>query len=478
MSKNMRLRILEACADTFSLRFAPFLLCFILGIAGCAKKSKPPEDVLAVVGDKYVTIHDFVKRAEFTSRPAIARVNGHSGNRALLEMLIAEKLVALEAERLRFNQRNDFQTQLRFIESQAALRELYEDEVLSKVEVSEEQILQAFDRMHKTLSIKFFYSHKQEDAERFRELVDQNDSFDAAMRFKFGQEVSEENYTAQLTWGEVDAALENTAYSLELHEVSPVIETTRGYFVIQLVNVIVNPLQTEGELLQKRNGITKIIRTRTADVQSSRFVRDFMKDKKLVIKGPIFAALCRGIEKHVKFSEDTTAALEMLPQESVSLSSNSLIEFWDEPLVTFTGGSYTLGDIVEGLRQRNIPLDKRSPARLRKTLSNDIFALARDKLLAQEGYRRSLQKRAGVRDDLRLWGDHFLYRLLAEEMGLKHDNPRVIEFSQGLRELQYAFPAEVDTARLRTIQLTEIPVLAVRPGQSNQLVVPPWPVLF
>lgn len=460
--------------------FARRSICLALLLSACARQEQPPDDVLAVVGVKFITVDDFVQRAEMTPRPPVARVNGHTGNRALLELLIGEKLMAVRAEEQGFDKREDYQEQIKFIESQAALRELYMDEVMKETEVSEDEILRAYELMNRALELKFYSSRRQHEAEQFHRMVDELGSFAAAMQFTTGHEISKERYTAQLRWGEVDGALEDVVYNMKFHEISPVIKTERGYFVVQLENIISNALPTESDFMKKRSGIIKTLKARKAKLQSLQYVREIMSARNVVIKGPVFAALYRELERNIAFTQDSLTVAETAIPEAIAAAPVSTFntDWWNAPLVTYQDGSMTLGEVVTELRRRSTPLDRRSPQKLRHSLRRDLFALARDKLLTKEAYSRSLQQRESVKNDCRVWGDYFLYRLQLGELKPPQQQPHVIEFSEELSALRQQVPTSIDTARLQTIRLNDISLLAVRPGQWSQFVVPPWPTVF
>ncbi|KAA3660984.1 MAG: hypothetical protein DWQ10_05495, partial [Calditrichaeota bacterium] len=314
-----------------------------------------------------------------------------------------------------------------------------------------------------------------------RRRVAELGSFDAAIRSNLKTQMPEENYTAKLTWGDTDAAFETAAYQLALNQISEVVSTSRGFMVIQLINVSADAIQTEAELQKKRSGILKVIRTRKADVQSSKFLHDYLKELDFVIKGQTFAVMVRLLEERVEFKNETALAEQkMSPEDNqpVDFSESDLIALRNKPLITFSSGQITFGEIVEKLQQRNVPLDNRSPEFMRNSLRKEIFNIARDEILIREANERKLDERPGVKNDLRLWSDYLSYRLLADKLKLKEVTTNDVHFGNRLRTLKDKYEIKIDTTKLGKINVTTIPFLAVRPGQSNQLVVPYWPMYF
>ena len=76
---------------------------------GCEKNnlSTIPKDILAKVGDRFITSKDFLQRAEYTIRPEYCKGNYYIHKKIILNNLIAEKLLALEIESSNMNTINE-----------------------------------------------------------------------------------------------------------------------------------------------------------------------------------------------------------------------------------------------------------------------------------------------------------------------------------------------------------------------------------
>ena len=74
---------------------------FLFNSCGRSKneqESKALENILAVVGDKAITVNDFIKRCEYVPRPPYCRGDNYIQKKIALNSLIAEKLFAIEFE--------------------------------------------------------------------------------------------------------------------------------------------------------------------------------------------------------------------------------------------------------------------------------------------------------------------------------------------------------------------------------------------
>ncbi|HMA62525.1 MAG TPA: hypothetical protein VKP78_07735, partial [bacterium] len=65
---------------------------------GCSQEEieEPEFEVLAKVGDRFITVDEFIKRAEYTIRPPYCKNDYGMSKKIILNSLIAEKLLAKE----------------------------------------------------------------------------------------------------------------------------------------------------------------------------------------------------------------------------------------------------------------------------------------------------------------------------------------------------------------------------------------------
>ncbi|SVD14965.1 uncharacterized protein METZ01_LOCUS367819, partial [marine metagenome] len=82
-------------------------MVFILTFVICCNKlidrsTQSSNNVLARVGDKIITVNDYIKRCEYVPRPRYCNSNNYIHKKIALNSLIAEKLLALEFEKLNY----------------------------------------------------------------------------------------------------------------------------------------------------------------------------------------------------------------------------------------------------------------------------------------------------------------------------------------------------------------------------------------
>jgi hypothetical protein len=118
--------------------FKSFLISALVMIIliSCSKDKiiESKETILANIGDKSISVNEFIRRAEYTIRPPYCRGSHNLDKKIVMNSLIAEKLMAIEASDTNTFIMNDkIQTYLRGRKEQYMRQWLYEVEAQNKV---------------------------------------------------------------------------------------------------------------------------------------------------------------------------------------------------------------------------------------------------------------------------------------------------------------------------------------------------------
>ena len=122
-----------------------FSLALLLN--SCSKKSidEPKEVILTKIGDKTISLNEFIRRAEYTIRPPYCRENNNIHKKIILNSLIAEKMLALEAgEENELAQNERFQRYIQGRKEQAMRQWLYHKEIYGKVKLDPKEITKIY----------------------------------------------------------------------------------------------------------------------------------------------------------------------------------------------------------------------------------------------------------------------------------------------------------------------------------------------
>ena len=111
-------------------------------INSCSKKiEQPKEKILVKIGDKSISVDEYIWRAEYTVRPPYCRGDHNLDKKTVLNSLIAEKLMSIEATDSNSIVITDrIQRYLRGRKEQAMRLWLYDKEAREKVQLDSAKI--------------------------------------------------------------------------------------------------------------------------------------------------------------------------------------------------------------------------------------------------------------------------------------------------------------------------------------------------
>ena len=139
-------------------------------------------NVLAKVGSRTITLQDFIRRAEYSIRPLYCRQANYIHKKIILNSLIAEKLLALEAEKAKIDllDYSFFQSFIRG-RSEQAMRQLhYYEKFYKQVELDSAAVLNAYKLAGRTVDITFLNFPDLNSANTIKNLAMEGMSLDSA----------------------------------------------------------------------------------------------------------------------------------------------------------------------------------------------------------------------------------------------------------------------------------------------------------
>ena len=127
-------------------------------------------EVVAEVGDIDITAGEFVVNYEFG--PAFLK-RMQDSKRRYLEVMINEKLLALEGYVRGLDESPEVKRSLLEVEGDLITEELYKEDVLSKVDVSEQELAEAVEKSRETVSVQWLFTESMEQIVEWKKALDQ-----------------------------------------------------------------------------------------------------------------------------------------------------------------------------------------------------------------------------------------------------------------------------------------------------------------
>jgi hypothetical protein len=124
-----------------------FFLSLLLFLTQFTWSQSDEQKIVAKIGSEIITESEFVERYELTPQIYAGMVGGEESlKREVLYSIIAEKLWSLEAEAMGLDNSVLIKSTYKAVEKMYVRDALYRQEILSKVKLSDEYLIEAFRR--------------------------------------------------------------------------------------------------------------------------------------------------------------------------------------------------------------------------------------------------------------------------------------------------------------------------------------------
>ena len=393
------------------------LILIILGISAIVncKKTKAPGSVVALVGHdpihSNISEKDFVYSYELT--PSLtANLKGLAAKKAHLDQMIDKKLMVLEGLKQDLDRDKQVFIPLKWYEEKAIRQQLYREAVGGKVKITEEELRDAFVKSETAVRVHHLPAKTWEDAMQFREKLLNGESFyDLARRaFKDSVLASNGGDLGYISFGDMDEAIEQAAFSLKIGQISEPVKSKWAYHIIKVDERTQNAILTENQFARSKNKLEKIIRRRKENRIADKYIKDFMNPRHVRVYGPSILFLVDKAKQHENSSLPADAP--KLRDSEIGEIRNSVEQHLQEVIVEFDGGQWTIGDFLEKLK--SVHPHARPTMTSRANLKDVVARMVRDEFLAREGYRRGLQNSEYVQEEVRRWKEDLVFNRMRQ----------------------------------------------------------------
>ncbi|MEG8946390.1 peptidylprolyl isomerase [Rosettibacter firmus] len=221
------------------------------------------DDVLAVVGNHKILVNEFKTRYE-----EFLLTSGIKDNivtrRSILQNMINEILLYYYDDNKNIFNNPEYLKELNWAKKQTILAFLKDREIYAKIDATEEELRDAFLKTNQKVAARHLFAFTEEEADSLYKLVINGASFDSLAKQIFTDSILANNggYLGYFSWGDMDPAFEDAAYSMKVGEISKPVKTKYGYSIIKLEDKVTRPIITEWEFQKKKSHMKQIIRLR------------------------------------------------------------------------------------------------------------------------------------------------------------------------------------------------------------------------
>jgi hypothetical protein len=384
--------------------------------------------ILAAVGPWNVSAQEFLLSYEYG--PAFPKRERDSKKRYLTYM-IYEKLLALDGYERGLQSSPMVQEVLTEVEADLATEELYKDDVLSTVHVSDKEIELGVSKENVHLGLKWIYSPTEESILHQTKLVREGASFDSLFALQLSDSLSMDNRSMQTTRFTLE--LKNSALAIAIDSlttgmVSRPIHAPDGWYLFKIVEGWTSPILKETENNKLREDIRRALVQHKSDSLSDQYVHHMLLEQNPVIIRESFDLLQAHLGKKFLSAEKHAAwALEKkITLQGLNLKPDSVELYRGRVLVMMKDGKFLLGDFLNWYTTRHlyIRLNTKSPRAFFASVEQLVWRMVRDRMLMQRASERGLQNRESVVKQKKWWEEKLVYRAarLEIENSIKEDD--------------------------------------------------------
>ncbi len=338
------------------------------------------DDVVATVGQHKIYKSEYAER--YSNYLVATGVKDNATVRkAILDNMINEIILYSYDDNEALFLNIEYQKEISWAEKQAVLSYLKDREVYAKINVTEKELREAFVRVNEKISASHLYAPTLEEAENLYKLLQIGVDWDNLASQVFTDSTLRNNggYLGYFTWGDMDPAFEEAAYSMKAGEISKPIKTENGYSIIRLENKISTPILTEYQFMTKKNKLESLLKIKKKPEYEKKYIADIFNGSRYLLNQKSLD----NISTYFGFSD-------------ISKTENSYQPNPDEVCVTYDGKKFSEYFIIDQITQ--IPNFHRSKLNSKETLKQVIKGVILQTLLYSQAVSKGYDKNEMVQD--------------------------------------------------------------------------------
>lgn len=487
----------------FSLFLHTSIAAFIgLLILRCGKKDESiPETLIARIGDKTISQNEFIRRAEYTIRPDYCRGDDYLQKKIVLNSLVAEKLLALEAGNDNPLLQNEaWQLYLQGRKEQAMRQWLYYKEGHEKVVLDTTEVKKFYEIAGRKYKIAY-YAIKNDTIAALVEkaLHTQGKTFEEV----FSEAGSLTGIPQrEVKWNSPEH--ETIHAALFSHPVEkgavlgPLKIEDHDYVVMKILDGTKELAITDTQIQKRWRDVSERLTEQKAAAAFEKYSLQVMQGKKIEFNPATFRQIVNLVGPHYlkSFAEKQTAANQQLWNESdheksVTPIGNSFDAMLNEPFFRIDNKVWTVRDLEHEIKIHPLVFRKRQIDKgdFAEQFKLAVVDMVRDRYLADAAYQKGYDRVEVVQRNVEMWKDNLLFlfqlnnylKALGKQGNFNKDYLQIImtDLKPYIERLQaqYANQIEINTTAFEKIQLTNIDMLVIQKNMPFPVAVPGFPVI-
>ncbi|MGE5845483.1 MAG: peptidylprolyl isomerase [Ignavibacteria bacterium] len=332
--------------------------------------------IIATVGTHQILINQFADR--YSRYLFYSGVKDNiAARQSILSNMVNEILLRYYDNNENIINNPEYKKESEWTKNQTLLAFLKDREIYANISASEEELRDAFIKINKKIAARHLYSETEEEADNLYELLKIGVDFNYLAGQIFTDSVLKNNggYLGYFSWGDMDPAFEEAAYSMKVGEISKPVKTEYGFSIIKIEDILSNPLLTENQFLNKKQQLTRLIKIWKKKPAETEYLNKIIELDKISFDDAALDKLFSGF----------LAGGSNSPEESEKIKSSLSPE---AKCAEFDGRIYRVSDIAEWIQELPSSYNERikSVENLKSAIKGFIIQEKLLKIAEEKGY--------------------------------------------------------------------------------------------
>lgn len=380
-------------------------------MAGAGCSSPETEPVLARIGDKVITVEAFRLNYEFGHGHLRRGINP---KRDYLNYMIAEKLIALEAEKQKLDTLPAIRHAMHTLREELLIERVFEERVLAGVEVTDEEIKAEINRDAVSFKFRLLPAGSRQEAMQLYEAIQQT-GFDQVLQEELDARpelrlVEGELTSPFLKAEEIDPNLLALLKDLELNKPSLPQPYQDAWFIFEVMDIRRERL-ADADYEAKAPSYQKILYNRKALEAGTAFVAETMQPLNVATKRPAFEILNEALWAWYKEETPVRNLLDYIDRAPHLHAYMELLKaHYRDPLVTFDNRSWSIYDFLEHFTPGRYVLRTEDAASFKAHLADIVALVVRDYLFLEMAEQEKLDQDEVFQRTVQDWNEKWLFQ--------------------------------------------------------------------
>jgi parvulin-like peptidyl-prolyl isomerase len=344
--KKINLTVRRSEVKRLGLLLLAVMLVFVVFFA-CGTK-KEGGGVVAKVGNMTISTDDLNQEWSNASRMIIQGVSEYERKQELVNKLIGDKVVVLEAYKEGIDNEVEQDTTFAKQKETILLNVLYKKEIADKAKASESEIKSEYDKQKEEIHAAHILVETKEEADSIYQQLKNGADFTQLAKEK-SIDPSAKNNGGDLgffRWGKMVPEFQDAAFKLKVGEISRPVQTQYGWHIIKLIER--RPVEMSSYADAKR-----MIQSHIEQTKRDQRVKEYFEEMKKKVG---FKLNDQALDLIQSRKEEVPPDSQGLRKTSETIDANKFTpQELNMPLFTYQGGEVSVGTFVQQFNQMPQP---------------------------------------------------------------------------------------------------------------------------